>query len=102
MRTERPHRAARQRKSSKGVLARFLSRLQKRQGTKDKPMATQGSKLSLQKELSGDFPQLELETIQLPDGGWVVASAAKPLTEKEATQILIAYGVVRELIKPQA
>ena len=50
------------------------------------------------KKLSREFPQLELETFKLPDGEWVVASAAKPLTEEEATKILIAYGIVQELM----
>jgi hypothetical protein len=49
-----------------------------------------------------EFPQLELDTFELPDGGWFVASATKPLTEEEATQILIAYGIVRKLIAPAA
>jgi hypothetical protein len=52
------------------------------------------------KKLSLEFPQLELETLQLTDGEWVVASVTKPLTEEEARKILIAYRIVQELIAP--
>jgi hypothetical protein len=52
----------------------------------------------LSKKPSADFPKLDLEVLRLRDDERVVVSSGDPLTEKDATKIVIAYRIVQQLI----
>jgi hypothetical protein len=49
-------------------------------------------------ELGKDFPKLMLQATQLPTGEWIIASAAKPLSEEDAQKVVKAYQTIQELI----
>ena len=51
--------------------------------------------------LDEDFPALNLEPLELPDGQWVVGNYDKPFTEAEARRVVIGYRLLRELIGRQ-
>ena len=45
-----------------------------------------------------DFPELDLQARQLPDGEWIVGRLDKPLREEEANHVVTGYAVLVRLI----